>query len=254
MPPNSSRIAIVSRHNVGKVLWAVTLAAWGAGYSADPMHVASTSAIRRRLLAPTEAAHGDEVTARHGERWLALLRTESGYRTEMVNLKVKPVADPLAGDPSDRSAKHVGIQQPGSLVFLLNGYAHLSGRSVPTSIDGNFRLVPYAPTTLHSAGRKVELELIPNGKVDKAPGGEPVTLFQVNIKNGAEWVPLPLVATENENQVELLWAGDLDGDGKIDLLFQDHGYNWSSIRLFLSTAAKSGQIVAEVAQFYQTGC
>jgi len=100
----------------------------------------------------------------------------------------------------------------------------------------------------------VERQLEPNGKVDQAPGDQRVELFQVNVKHGTAWIPLPLVATENDNAVELRWAGDLDGDGKVDLLFEDRGYNWSSLRLFLSTAAKPGQILGEVAQFYQTGC
>ncbi len=233
---------------------ALTLTAWSAGYDADRMHVAASSPIRRRLLLPTDAAHGTEVTAQNGEQWLALTRMQGGYRTEMVNLRISAVPDPLAEDPNNREAKRVGLQQSANPVFLLNGYAHLRDRNVPTSFDGNFKLVPHMPVSFHFAGRKIELQLQPNGKVDQAPGDERVELFQVNVKRGAAWIPLPIVATENYNAVELMWAGDLDGDGKVDFLFEDRGYNWSSLRLFLSTAAKFGQVVGEVAQFYQTGC
>jgi hypothetical protein len=148
----------------------------------------------------------------------------------------------------------VGLQQSANPVFLLSGYAHLRDRNITTSFDGNFKLVPHLPVSFNFAGKKLELQLQPNGKVDHAPGDQRVELFQVNAKHGAAWLPLPLVATENDNAVELRWAGDLDGDGKVDLLFEDRGYNWSSLRLFLSTAAKPGQIVGEVGQFYQTGC
>ena len=232
----------------------LTLTAWSAGYDADPMHVAPTSPIRSRLLVPTHAAHGSEVTARNGEPWLALTRTPGGYKTEMVNLRITAVPDPSADGANDRTGKRVGLQQSANPVFLLIGYAHLRNRSIPTSFDGNFKLVPHLPVSFHFAGRTVELQLQPNGKVDQAPGDERVELFQVNVKRGAAWIPLPIVATENYNAVELMWAGDLDGDGKVDFLFEDRGYNWSSLRLFLSTAAKFGQVVGEVAQFYQTGC
>jgi hypothetical protein len=52
--------------------------------------------------------------------------------------------------------------------------------------------------------------------------------------------------------VDLIWAGDLDRDGKIDLLLNDVGnsyliYNWV---LFLSTEASRGQLVGRVASFY----
>lgn len=195
----------------------LTVTAWSAGYDADPMHVAATSPIRRLLLVPTEAAHGGEVTARDGEQWLALTRTPGGYKTEMVNLRITAVPDPLGEVANDRTGKRVGLQQSANPVFLLSGYAHLRDRNIRTSFDGNFKLVPHLPVSFHFAGRKVELQLQPNGKLDVGPG-------------------------------------DLDGDGKVDLLSEDQGYNWSSLRLFLSTAAKPGRIVGEVGQFYQTGC
>lgn len=52
--------------------------------------------------------------------------------------------------------------------------------------------------------------------------------------------------------VDLVWAGDLDRDGKIDLLLNDVDnsyliYNWV---LFLSTEASRGQLVGRVASFY----
>ncbi|MGV3622534.1 MAG: FG-GAP repeat protein [Archangium sp.] len=51
------------------------------------------------------------------------------------------------------------------------------------------------------------------------------------------------------------WAGDLDGDGKPDLLISaDAHYNVSTKRLFLSTAAKQGELVHEVAKLSDTGC
>lgn len=50
----------------------------------------------------------------------------------------------------------------------------------------------------------------------------------------------------------LLWAGDLDGDGKLDLLFNFH---WrakeggTTMKLFLSSVASQGQFLGEAAQF-----
>jgi hypothetical protein len=52
-----------------------------------------------------------------------------------------------------------------------------------------------------------------------------------------------------------LWAGDLDLDGSLDLLLDtsDHE-NVTEMRLFLSSAAKHGQLVSEVAKFTRVGC
>lgn len=53
----------------------------------------------------------------------------------------------------------------------------------------------------------------------------------------------------------LRWAGDLDGDGQLDLLLAaDHHSNLSTLRLFLSSRAKKGGLVREVATLRTTGC
>ena len=59
----------------------------------------------------------------------------------------------------------------------------------------------------------------------------------------------------DEAQWVLLWAGDLDGDGRLDLYMNlSTHYNVSARRLFLSSAAASGALVREVAVFQTTGC
>lgn len=46
----------------------------------------------------------------------------------------------------------------------------------------------------------------------------------------------------------LQWAGDLDGDGRLDLLLNYTDYQWSSV-LFLSSLAKPGELVGEAGRF-----
>lgn len=53
----------------------------------------------------------------------------------------------------------------------------------------------------------------------------------------------------------LKWAGDLDGDGKPDLLLTaDSHYARETLRLFLSSKAKKGELVHEVASLTGEGC
>ena len=218
------------------------------------MHPAADSPIRRRLMLPGEMYHSDEVHGKNGELWLGLLRTATGgYRTALVHAKVTAVQDPVVDEENQRTGKRVGIAEPGRPVFLLKGYDALAGRFVRTSVDGRFKLSQHAESNFYFAGRKIELQVQPSGRKEKFPPGTTVEIFQVQLKQGEQVAPLPLVVTDY-NQVHLLWAGDLDGDGKVDLLFEDSGYNWSSSRLFLSSAAKRGEAVAEVGQFYTTGC
>jgi hypothetical protein len=58
-----------------------------------------------------------------------------------------------------------------------------------------------------------------------------------------------------DQHCELIWAGDLDGDGKLDLFMalSDH-YNVTEYTLFLSSRGSGGKLVDRVAAFRATGC
>jgi hypothetical protein len=60
---------------------------------------------------------------------------------------------------------------------------------------------------------------------------------------------------EVESYWELLWAGDMDGDNKLDLYVQvGWHYNSTHRKLFLSSYARKGKLVREVAEFSTSGC
>ena len=53
----------------------------------------------------------------------------------------------------------------------------------------------------------------------------------------------------------ILWAGDIDRDGRLDLLIDmSNHYNVSAPTLFLSSHAGKGQLVARVASLGLSGC
>lgn len=58
-----------------------------------------------------------------------------------------------------------------------------------------------------------------------------------------------------DQHCELIWAGDLDGDGKLDLFraLSDH-YNVLEHVLFLSSRSSQGNLVQGVAAFVIKGC
>ena len=66
---------------------------------------------------------------------------------------------------------------------------------------------------------------------------------------------LELERTEGADTPSLLWAGDLDRDGKTDLLLNMGSDNAGRhFGLFLSSEAEAGQLVKLVAQFRFMGC
>jgi hypothetical protein len=54
--------------------------------------------------------------------------------------------------------------------------------------------------------------------------------------------------------ISVSWAGDIDRDGKIDLIIEKSRYNNSDTVLLLSSAAKAGKHLLEVAKLSRQGC
>jgi len=64
-----------------------------------------------------------------------------------------------------------------------------------------------------------------------------------------------LFEDHGEHDPRILWAGDLDGDGKLDLLVEVPSHESATdVRLFLSTAAKGDDLVGQVASQYTGSC
>ena len=54
----------------------------------------------------------------------------------------------------------------------------------------------------------------------------------------------------DEPHFTIHWAGDLDRDGRLDMLATfSSKYSYHPRQLFLSSAARSGELVAEVARY-----
>ncbi len=66
---------------------------------------------------------------------------------------------------------------------------------------------------------------------------------------------MPMACIIGDGFPELLWAGDLDRDGKLDMLLAPrYHYNNDSTVLFLSGPAGEDELVKRVAEFTATGC
>jgi hypothetical protein len=61
-----------------------------------------------------------------------------------------------------------------------------------------------------------------------------------------------LVLSCDEPHFTVHWAGDLDRDGQLDMVASfSRKYSYHPNQLFLSSGAKSGELVAEVARYDQ---
>jgi hypothetical protein len=219
-----------------------------------------TLSVQAQLL-ETGEFHGDEVSAQTGERWLGLHVTDQHSTLLRYQLTVESVHDPITDHgTSEKTGKKVSVNLPLEPLFLVKSAKILSGGPVTTvfkqAADYEKSLERVSPHNLKLAEATYVLKVV--GSEDGAKCSEhsfPKNARLMLVSGDVEQVLYSIDGCGNEPYWYLLWAGDLDRDGKLDLyLSVTQHYNVSERKLFLSSPAKRRQLVAEVAEFVTTGC
>lgn len=209
-----------------------------------------------QLMLTGETFHGDEVPGRTGETWFALVVDGGKATLQPTTLKIEAVNDPVGDGPDEKTGRSVvapGIEPR----VLLRGIASLSAGDIAVAMADPQPLNAGTPLPITFGGKTLNLGVRCSGT------GDALTCTVVLGDGVMEQVLFDTFATRSESGVielgeavpSVLFAGDLDRDGRVDLLIDttDHD-NLSRPTLFLSGAAKKGQHVAHVAQQSITGC
>lgn len=207
--------------------------------------------------------HGDETVARDGERWLALIDGTDGVRLQAVRVSVKPAQDPVLDDEDGRTGRIVesASGSGGAVVAYLRGPGLQARPVTRAAIEDQPGQDGLTSSVLRLGERRYRLETrcepdpaIRDGyrcAIQLVEGERRQTLADMV---GAR-VPEGGIALGDDASPHLLFAGDLDGDGALDLLYDrsDH-YNVAAPTLFLSGAAAADELVHPVAEQRTTGC
>jgi hypothetical protein len=224
------------------------------------VRLAGQSPAGVQTLLETGEFHGDEVTTASGAGWLALLAYGSHDALEAVAIEVTTVRDSLL-DPDEGPFTGKEVTLAGALagtdpVLVVRGVPRLEPRpdvlraeidtdSWPTSLSTTRRV------QFVLAGQRYTLRATPPNPAEPLTKGSEVLLDD----DLTTQVLYRMPQDPNDAEWEVLWAGDLDGDGRLDLYMNlSHHYNMIERMLFLSTAAGAGDLVGQVAGFTTTGC
>lgn len=250
-----------------------------------PLLTASVHASDDYQIQPVGQQHAWQALAEDGEHWLALVGDRRGYRLADARVEVEPV--PGLFDPEE--AEHLDgrmIAVPGlEPLMLMRGPGLVAGRvhSARRQLSGATPLADGDVLELHLAGdlpARLELacQQVHAEFDDLHDYGDHLCLLVfeqgARVQVLGQWIgrrangpyehhdqgPPPHpgagpAAIVVEGGPALLFAGDLDGDGRIDLLLElsDH-YNLSLPTLWLSGEGSDGEPLQEVAAYAQTGC
>lgn len=221
-------------------------------------------------IQPPGQFHRGEPVARDGERWLALRMDRMDAALVPVAVRVATVEDPLVDEPGGEHTGQAVSTEPedAAIVMLLRGPALVAGALDEATLhppgigegpridtrlafrDAHYRLRSECTPRRHPPR---EGQFLSDCRIVlREAGGREQVLARMDGYANAPGEPAWL---GNDAAPALLFAGDLDRDGELDLLFDDSDhYNISRPTLFLSSQAAPGELLGKVASHESVGC
>jgi len=188
--------------------------------------------------------HPGEAPLHPGSGWLALDVVGGLWHLMPATLSGEPALDEIAG--SDEGVR-LHATPPAALVYLrLPGLTAGKVDSPDMRFKGHARVLD-ASTALALAfkgrlwtfdGRHGELVL--------SEGSSRTSFGRMASRTDPDF--------DADAGLALLWAGDLDRDGRLDFVFEGSGSNSTDVCVALSSRAKPGEVVGEMVCWHTTGC
>lgn len=195
--------------------------------------------------------HRGEIADKPGRGWLALISNSESAELRPVKPRIKTVFDPV-GDNEDDKASYTGkevILKGIKPVLLIQVNGLVAGKIDQAQISSQEH-----GQNLHFNGASYQITHRCKPK-DPATGFSACKVYFTG-SGSSQWLG---DTSENDDSdfahtLTVKWAGEIDRDGKLDLIVEKDSYNNGDTVLMLSRAAKKGQLVGEVASLSRQGC
>ncbi|MFH7004628.1 hypothetical protein [Flavobacterium bizetiae] len=209
-----------------------------------------------------ETFHSDEIEESYSKKvWFGLFKNKGNYSLSETKVFFKRVNDPVIDETDEeKTGWEVSTHLKDSCLILIE--------KLPYLIDGNVSSVKipesiYPEESFKFIYKDVEYTLFATGKKKKEQADSDwilvsdYKLYLKKVVDSKESTEL-LIAKKNfdDQMIKVIFAGDLDGDNKLDLIIDTAShYNVSSPTLYLSEpAAKEEKIIKPVGVFTTVGC
>ncbi len=206
--------------------------------------------------------HADEVwEGIERENWFGLFKDGQGYYLHATAVSARRVEDPVGEEEEGKKTGwELTTAVKDTVVLLMAGSNDFVNRRLSTAHLDTTEVYP-GDTVVIKFGNE-EYHLFATGKRQKeTPDTEWYIItdykLYLSAKIDGQWVNQLLVAHENfdDAMTRIVWAGDIDGDNRLDLIinFARH-YNEGRPTLLLSKPAHAGKLLELSGQHHWVGC
>lgn len=219
---------------------------------------------------------GDEAPMTPADDWWGVFPEGEGYAIHPTRPSIVPTPEPEDAGASTTVSKKISLSDGAQPLFLVRGLKKPKGGPLRTAVessDGSWvrdvkdmnRYINPGETlhlNLEGAEREDRIRLSAMAEIREEPEFHQILTYnyQLRLYQGLEDKTRSQTLFEHPQirdlgHPHLEWAGDLDGDGKMDFLFDisDH-YIQTYLVLYLSSEAKEGEMVARVATWRRNAC
>ena len=185
-----------------------------------------------------------DVSLNLGGRWLALAPVEGLWHLVPTKVVTQLVHDPVLDSEGEKTGIQISAKEPNALALLKISRLRPGKVDTPNMrFHGNPRdITPSKGVTIPYKGVAHQV-IVVRGKLFLVRGLK---------RSKLDWLRLTRDFSE---RARLLWAGDLDGDGKLDLLVDYYERSdYAGACLFLSSSAEDGALLGRVVCHGDGGC
>ncbi|MDB5248506.1 MAG: hypothetical protein JWQ40_2900 [Segetibacter sp.] len=219
------------------------------------------SLMKIKLLT-TGNFHSDEVwETADKEKWIGIFKNKEGFYLKQTTVKTRRVHDEIVDEnKNEKTGWEVSASNKDSNIILIEALPYLADRKIQTvALSKNF-IYPDETLSVSYLGNQYKIFATGSKKKEQQdPEAFEVRNYKLYLTaniNGKETTQLLAAQPDFEDKmIELLFAGDIEGDGILDFIIDtSRHYNMISPTIFLSKPADNGQIVKPLGSHVSVGC
>lgn len=209
-------------------------------------------------LLPLGSFHNDEVdSSATDKKWMGLFKGKDGFYLAATKIRLANVYDAVVDeDENQKTGWEVSAEHKDSCYILIESLPYLKERKVEEARLGKNEIYP--KDIIRFKYLNIEYGLHAIGRTEKTKGnGLIINDYKLYLSANGTKITELLVSNmaSEEKMIKILFAGDIDGDQKLDLIIDvSSNYNASQPTLYLSKPAGNGHLVKPIASHTSVGC